>query len=347
MKNIGRKTQQNKITTPELIAQINPENQKLIKEFVSYLNCVDRSPKTIYQYEQDLNIFFVWNLQNNNNKFFVDITKKDIVRYQGYLIGENKNSPKRIRRLKAVLSSLSNYIENILDDLYPNFRNIINKIESPTNEAVREKTVVDKEYVTNLLDKLVEQKQYQKACFLALAAFSGSRKSELLRFKASYFKPEYIVYGALYKTPEKIKTKGRGSSGKLLFRYTLVKDFDPYLKLWLEERKELGVESDWLFVTKKQEGWIQTKISTVDKWAESLTKQTGIPIYFHALRHFFTTELSRNNIPDSVTQSIIGWASGDMVRLYNDLTIDDEIGKYFDEGGIKEGIKTGSISDLK
>lgn len=52
---------------------------------------------------------------------------------------ENGNSPARVRRVKAALSSLSNYIENILDDEYEDFRPIIRKIENPQNTPVREK----------------------------------------------------------------------------------------------------------------------------------------------------------------------------------------------------------------
>lgn len=344
---MGRTTQQNKITTPELIEQISAENKSLIKEYISYLYSVDRAKKTIYQYEQDLHIFFVWNMLNNKNKFFVDITKKDIIRFQGYLVSENKNSPKRVRRIKSVLSSLSKFIEDILDDLYPSFRNIVNKVESPANQAVREKTIVEREEVDKLLNYLVEKKQYQKACFLALAAFSGARKSELLRFKVSYFKPEYIVYGALYKTPEKMTTKGRGSMGKKLFRYSLSSDFNPYLEMWIEERNLLGIDSDWLFVTKNGDEWIQTKPSTVDKWAEKLTQETGVAIYWHAFRHFFTSELKRHNIPDSVISDLIGWNSLEMVKIYNDVSIDDELGKYFDSDGIKKDITDGKIGDLK
>ena len=344
---MGRTTTQNKITTPELLDQINPQNKDLVKEFISYLYSVDRSHNTVYQYEQDLNIFFVWNLQNNKNKFFVDVSKKDFIRYQGYLVGINKNSPKRVRRLKSVLSSLSKYIEDILDLEYPDFRNVISKVPSPVNQTVREKTVLEKEQIEEILAMLVEQAEYQKACLFALAAYSGSRKSELLRFKTSYFEPENIVYGALYKTPEKIKTKGHGSQGLMLPRFTLSNEFNPYFKLWMEEREKLGVDSEWLFVTKNSDKWIQTKTSTVDKWFEKISEQVGYAVYPHCLRHHFCTMLKKYNIPDSVIVGIVGWKTASMLQVYNDSTVDDEIGKYFDEDGVKKDIKDGKLSDLK
>ena len=103
---------------------------------------------------------------------------------------------------------MSNYIENILqdeDEDFENFRSIIGKIESPKNEAVREKTIIPDDDVDKFLDKLVSEERYQQACAFALAAMSGARKSELLRFKVEYFDENNIVYGGLYKTP-KIKT---------------------------------------------------------------------------------------------------------------------------------------------
>ena len=140
-----RKTQQNNITSPELLEQINPDNKQLLEDYILYLESVQRSPKTIFSYKNDLEIFFVWLLQHAKNKFFVDITKRDIIAYQNWLLTVNKNSPARIRRLKSTLSSLGNYIEAVLDEEYPEFRNFINKIESPVNTPVREKTVLSDE----------------------------------------------------------------------------------------------------------------------------------------------------------------------------------------------------------
>ena len=128
-----RKTKMNSITTPELIKQIHPTNAELISDFMDYLKSLKRSQTTINVYRNDLEIAFVWGLKNNENKPFTEWKKRDIVRFQSYLVNENCNSPARVRRIKATLSSLSNYIETVLDDTYRGFRNIISKYRSSGN----------------------------------------------------------------------------------------------------------------------------------------------------------------------------------------------------------------------
>ena len=342
---MGRKTQQNDITSPELIEKINPKNKRLMKDYLNYLSSIQRSPMTIKGYNSDLLIFFVWNELNNNNKEFVKVTKRDIISYQSYLLNENKNSPARVRRLKSTLSSLSNYIADICDDEYENFKPIVRRVENPVNVAVREKTVLSDEQIDKLLHTLVENKEYIQACVVALGAFSGSRKSELLRFKASYFTDDNIIYNSLYKTPEKIKTKGRGL-GKFIYRYTLVNNFKPYLDLWLNERKELGVDNDYLFVHKVKDKWKVIPTSTLDCWTSKFSEILGEPFYFHSLRHHFVTSLSQHQIPRNIIQSIVGWSNEAMVSVYDDSNVDDELSKYFDKDGIKQ-VTEKTLADLK
>lgn len=241
---------------------------------------------------------------------------------------------------------MSNFIENILDEEeeFEGYRTIIRKIESPVKEDVREKTVFEPEELERLLDHLVGQKKYMQACILALAMYSGRRKAELPRFKVSYFDEENVFFGSLYKTPEKVKTKGRGSRGKMLELYVLKKEFDPYLKLWLEQRNELGITSEWLFPSKDNQDE-PIKSETLDNWVDTYSKFLGKPFYWHSLRHLYCTQLLKKNLPSSVVQEIIGWTSADMVNLYNDATIEDTLSKYFDENGIKE-IESKSLQDI-
>lgn len=342
-----RKTKQNDITSPELLSQINPKNKRLMKDYLLYLKSIQRAETTINSYQNDLEIFFVWLFQNADNKFFASITKRDVIAFQNYLLNENGNSPARVRRIKATLSSLSNYIENVLDDddEFKGFKNIIHKIESPVNQPVREKTILSEEDISQLLNYLVEKKKYQKACLFALAAASGRRKSELVRFKTSYFEENNILFGSLYKTPEAIRTKGRGN-GKYLYVYTLVSFFKPYLDLWVSERERLGINSEWLFVKKEKNGtYSQLSPETVTSWFNTFSKILGKDVYCHCLRHFFTTHLSASGIPDSVIADIIGWDSIEMTKIYNDRTADSQIADYFDENGIKQNVSK-SLSDL-
>lgn len=336
---MGRRTKMNTITSDELLSQVNPDNLSLLNDFLDYLRSVQRSETTIRGYENDIQIAWVWCLQNNNNTFFVNWTKRNVVAYQNWLLNSNENSPARIRRLKAALSSLSNYIEGVLDDEFPNFRNIINKVENPVNRPVREKTVWDDDELDSLLDKLIDNKDYEKACYLALAMYSGRRKSELCRFKVSDFSEDKLVCGgALYKSAP-IKTKGRGG-GKMIPCYTLAKKFTPYLNYWLKYREEHGIDSEWLFPHTKTPSE-HIAISTINSWSNTFTRLSGKPAYIHSLRHYFTTSLAKAGIPDGVIQSIVAWESGDMVKLYKDIDADEEIGMYFKDGDISAPDKKG------
>lgn len=342
---MSRKTKMNTITSPELISQINPENMRLKNDFLDYLKSVQRSPGTIAGYSNDLDIFFVWVLKNARNKAFVNVTKRDLVAYQNWLINENENSPSRVRRLKAAISSLSNFVESILDEEeeFKGFRSIVKKIENPALQVVREKTVWEDEELEALLDKLVERKDFGKACYLALAMYSGRRKSELCRFRVSDFDDDKLVCdGALYKSAP-IKTKGRGG-GKYIPCYTLAKKFRPYLKMWLDHRKAIGLESEWLFPAASNPAE-QIGIATANSWANTFSRLTGKDFYTHSLRHYFTTSLARAGIPDGVIQSIVAWESSDMVRLYTDIDTDEQIGMYFANGDISVPDKKG-LADM-
>ena len=340
---MARSTKMNNITSPTLLEQVNPENKQLLVDFLDYLRSVQRSETTIAGYENDIQIAWVWCLQNNDNKFFIDWTKRNIVAYQNWLLNNNENSPARIRRLKAALSSLSNYIDGVLDDECPNFRNIINKVENPVNRPVREKTVWEDDELNELLDKLVVRKNYEKACYLALAMYSGRRKSELCRFKITDFTDERLVCGgALYKSAP-IRTKGQGG-GKVIPCYTLVKNFKPHLDRWMAYREEHGIHSEWLFPNKKNPSE-HVSISTINSWSNTFSRLSGRPAYIHSLRHYFTTSLAKAGIPDGVIQSIVAWESSDMVRLYTDLDADEQIGMYFQNGDIVTPEKKG-FSDI-
>lgn len=340
---MARSTVYNQITSPEKLEKINPENKMLIDDFLDYLESVGRASTTIKNYRADLQIFFCWCIDELDNKTFVKVTKREIARFQNHAMKVWGWSSNRLRTVKSALSSLGNYIESILDEEYEDFRSIVRKVESPPKQLVREKTVWSDEELVALMRELVDRGDLEKACFVALATYSGRRKSELCRFKVSDFNEDKLVCdGALYKS-DPIKTKGRGG-GKYIPCYTLAKKFKPYLDLWMNYRKERGIESEWLF-PRKGDPNEQLSTSTVDSWCDCFSSITGKDFYAHSLRHAYTTSLSKAGIPDNVIQALVGWENADMVRLYDDTPQDEQIGAYFKDGEIATK-REKSISDL-
>lgn len=60
----------------------------------------------------------------------------------------------------------------------------------------------------------------------------------------------------------------------------------------------------------------------------------------------FTTHLAKAGLPDGVIQEIVGWESADMVRVYKDMSAEEQIAQYFGEDGeIRTDVQR-SISDL-
>ena len=341
---MARRTKQNNITSPELLAQVNPENKQLMKDFADYLRSLQRSEGTIAAYMSDLEIAFVWNLKYNGNKFFVDWTKRNVVAYQNWLLTENENSPARVRRLKASLSSLSNFIESVLDDEFPNFRNIILKVENPVNQPVRDKTVLSEEQIDGLLGELMNKEEYEQACVLALAMCSGRRKAELPRFRVSDFDDSHLVCaGGLYKS-DPIKTKGNGAQGKMLCCFTLAKRFKPYFDAWMKYREENGIESEWLFPD-HNDPTKQLSPTTLNSWAHKFSRMLDADFYWHCMRHAAVTNLIRAGVPNTAVQQFIGWADVSMVSVYTDIDADEHLSMFFNEDGIVAQEKK-SITDL-
>lgn len=312
-----------KDVTDEEWKLVSEENKLLLDDFLMHIEAEDISPTTIRGYKSDLRIVFNWFRQYAKNKEFFDIKKTDVSRFQSWCLGQEM-SPARIRRLRSAMSSLSNYIEKMLDEDYPNFRNIINKIKAPTLSFVREKTIFSEEEINDLLDSLVKKGDYQLACLVAVLAGSGMRKSEVIQCKMDWFFGEPTIFEGMYLSPE-ISTKGRGKLGKRM-KKMIIKDItDKYLKLWKNKRDELGIECESLFVSSYKGECIPATGSTIDYWMDKLTKITGVDNYAHCYRHYAATWLKRNGVEIDVIRDFFGHESSETTAIYVDIGSEENL----------------------
>lgn len=328
MANEGRSTVYNKgLVTPEKWELVNKENKELMAQFIEYLSSVGRSGETISQYENDLKIFFCWYLDKGKNKHFTEIKKIEVIGFQGFLLNTCKMSSNRIRRMRSSLSSLSNFVEGVMDEFYPDFRNIINKIEAPVKNTVREKTIITFDEFIKVADKLVEDDNIQLACFLTVACYSGLRKQELTRLKIKDFlEPKMELGGNFYKTSA-IKVKGRGNKVKEKYIWNKC---DKWLKLWLDYRQKNNIECEYLFCRKDKGEYKQLLVATANSYATTLTKYFDKSYYNHLARHTLATELTRAGLPIDVVQFLLDHNSSETSKLYIDISDSENMEQFTD-----------------
>ena len=143
---MARKTFRKIITSEEKIEQIEKSNKKLIDRFLRFLS-PKSSDGTIKVYRSNLNMFFCWNLEYNDNKPFQKIRKIEMQEFFLFCSEELKFSSNRYAQMHSSLSSLSNYIENVLDEEpeYEYFRTLVKKIDKLPKGTVRKKTILSVE----------------------------------------------------------------------------------------------------------------------------------------------------------------------------------------------------------
>ena len=322
---MGRKTYKKIITSPELINQINPVNKKLVERFLKNYR-TKRSSRSADSYESNYNIFFCWNIVYNNNKSFIDLKKLELMDFFDYAVNELKWSPNRYSQVWSSLSVLSDFIENILDEQYPNFRNIVKKIGKLEKEPVRKKSIFTKEEMDNLMLWLDENQHVQEQCLLSLMLSSGARVSELNRFDINIIDLNNTAFDGLFlETTEEMQVKGRGTSGKKIRRYIIKDMFVPNYLKWLPLRDEImkrnNQDHNCLFI--KKDG-TPAEVSTLRSWMDKWDKQLEKPWYPHAARHYWCTSCLSMGLENSLVQELQNWQSDSMVRIYDDSTAKDK-----------------------
>ena len=316
------------LVTEELWNKVNPENKSLLEEFLEYKKSTGKSEETIYQYSSQIKIFLVWLLENAKNKEFIDINKRDIIKFQGYCLNTLGHSPARVRSIRSALSSMSIYIENILDDIYPNFRNIVNKIEAPTLQPVRKKTILTLEECEKVCEILYEEGKYQLSAFLSVAMWSGLRKQELTRLLYKDFTTEKnIVLNSFYKTsPIKLKGDKNKKESKLIWNRC-----DKYLNKWIEEREKQNIKCDYLFCREYKGEHKKMLVSSVNSFIDTLNRYFESHVYAHSFRHFFSTYLLQSGIPAEVVQMLLSHNDvSTTLNFYDDRTKDETLKGFED-----------------
>lgn len=223
----------NRIYTPELWQQVNPDNKDILTDFLEEFRQRKKSKGTIDGYFQDIRIVFIYVLLHLRNKSILELKKKDFRGLSLWLSDECNMSANRVNRIKSSINSLLTYCEE--DDEYDYNVNWAKKIKGLPRERVRDNEddfFFSFEEFVKVREILVERNRLQDAVLWSLGFDSAGRRNEL-------FQVEKFGLGERNHTNTVVGKRGK----KFVLVY--LDDTKALIKQYLNERGDDEIASLW------------------------------------------------------------------------------------------------------
>jgi integrase len=279
--------------TDQMWQEVNDDYRLLVEEYVSVQN---HSPETKKQYLSGLKQFGWYLKTSMNNKPFYKVTKRDFIRFMSYLRDNRKQSSSAQSFKKACVSSLCNYIENVVaedDDNYKMFRNFTRGLPAIPKNKVYEKVKVTFDEYQEMMKVLEGDENWLGMAWLATAFNVGARRSEIIQFKTEILNYEFPE-DASFIYSHNVRLKGSGEDGKIE-PYMVNREAINYMKLWVEKR---GYDCEYIFSTKYgTEGKMMSKSWADYFCSEVLSDILGRRINPHLFKASCVTYLLESGVP--------------------------------------------------
>jgi len=282
-------------------------NRFLVDRFLDYQEKAGRSARTVAEYRRALKTFFIWNADENGNVLFTGITEDGFVRFRKKAMDEWGWGTSYMYFSESVLSSLSSYVEEHLQDdaRYAGYRNIIRKVRISPGRDQAAGPVYDEGQLMDLLEMLLDSDRHKEACILALAMYSGATARETLRLEASSFSRNALCAdGLLYRVP---------LDGRNL--YVIKEKFDPYLEGWLAYRKDEGIVSRWLFPG-TSDASRPLPFDSLHSVLKNAARVSDMSMYWESLRRYAAVEFGKADLPYGILREMAGIDKNDMIAMY-------------------------------
>ena len=265
----------NNIYTNEIYEKVNKQSKLVVDDYKLELKSKGKSLGTIKQYMADIKMFLCWSVDNLDNKYILDMKKRDFRNFFLFMSETGKSSA-RINRVQCSLRNLLEFCYQD-DDEYEDYnRNIMTSIKGVQKVEVREIVFLDDEQIDFLLDHLIEKEQYQKALYLSLSYDSAARRNEIAQVEKTNF------------LDSKMTNKVQGKRGKQFSLYYLDRTKE-IAKMYFDQRGEDDIDSLW--VTGYGQDKRELEGSALYQWAVSFRKilqqeyDEEILLNSHSLRH--------------------------------------------------------------
>ena len=283
------------------LSKINPKTLKLLKKYKVDMTLRELSPKTIYNYETDLNQWFIYILENQMNQCITDLDEDDLTEFFYYCKKEGNNS----RRMKRRMSSISAFYK-FLRKKREITENPMEFIDRPKKDVdVLERLFLTEEQVLEMKKKAFETNNFQFYVYICLSLSTMARVNAISNIQWSQIDFENRMINNVLEKEQRLVD---------LYFSKEVKELLEKLK---KQREKDGIDCPYIFITKYNGEYDKASVGTLTKWAKKSGELIGLSnVHPHTYRKTGATILKNRGMTLEEVSLLLNHLSTEVSRKF-------------------------------
>ena len=258
------------------LQSINPETLSILQKYKVDMSMRNLSEKTQQHYIYDLERWFIYILDNQQNRSIKELTDEDIMEFLYFCKSEGNNA-ERIKGILATISAMYRYLRK-KRQIQENPCEFIDRPKK--GAAITQQTYLTPEQVALMRERLICSDNLQLRVYAMLSLSTMARVTAIASIRWDMIDLENkIIKGVLEK------------EGKIVDLY--FSDEVKYLLVQLKKQREMKGRDDhgWLFYSgRNKEKPINA--GTLNEWCKRIGDMIGVPtLHPHDFRHSGATLL--------------------------------------------------------
>lgn len=283
------------------LTMINPETLSIMQKYKVDMCMRNLSERTQKHYIYDLERWFIYILDNQQNRSIKELTDEDIMEFLYFCKSEGNNA-ERIKLMLATISAIYRFLRK-KRQIQENPCEFIDRPKK--GAAITQQTYLTPEQVALMRERLISSDNLQLRVYAMLSLSTMARVTAIASIRWDMIDLENkIIKGVLEK------------EGKIVDLY--FSDEVKYLLVQLKKQRELKGRDDhgWLFYSGRNKDK-PINAGTLGSWCKKIGEMINVPtLHPHDFRHSGATLLKNAGMSLEDVSVLLSHESTDVTKKY-------------------------------
>lgn len=286
----------------EKLQNVNAETLKLLQKYKVDMSLRDLSENTMYQYEKDLNQWFIYVLDNQFNQSVLELTDDDITEFFYYCKQQGNNT----ERMKRRMSAISAFYKFLRKKKYIK-ENPVEFLDRPKRGTpIVVQTYLTKEQIELMKQKLIEYGDIQLQAYALFSLSTMARVNAIANMKWEQINFENRICSNVLE-----------KEGKIVDLFFSVEVKELLIKLKAHREENNIDDFGWVFYSGHNTKDKPISNVTLADWCRHIGEMIDVPtLHPHDFRHSGASLLKNAGMELEDVSVLLNHSSTDVTRKF-------------------------------